>query len=380
MPDYTDLYNASVPVLPVGRGYDPQSFLPGNFTPPTNAGSPVQPTGSPSSRNNSAWMFGPGGQQISDITSGNFNAWDAIDPSGVLSGLLGGGSKGPPPFQPYISNGQVQSLSPGAGGQYQNPTSVTNVPGAQQLWSNNDIQQANQIKVLQQLLPYYLDTINKGNLQTAQGNLGVAQATSPGYAQLMTQIFNQYGPQLNAIGNAINRQNALAQANTESQVMAGPGQNLVKQAYDLSQVFDKPYYDTRAATAGRLQDLLGSINLNGGLSDTERNEIAQGLSREGYARGTANAPSASETVANAMQYGQAGYQRRTQQQSLLGSAISTASSFLPSSKSGVDVFKLLLVDLQCQIKVLLNLVVHLKELLIKVILQQWVFLKDYLVE
>jgi len=347
VPDYSDLYNSAVPVLPPNQPYNPQNFLPGGFTPPQNVGNSTNPY-TPGSSNNRGFLgssgaaFGPGAQQLSDLTSGNFNMYDAMDPTGLLSSLFGGGGNRPPAFQPYIRDGLVQSQPSGPGPSgtgFQNPTQVTNVPGAQQPWSTTDIQQANQIKVMQQLLPYYQDAINRNNLQAAMGNLNVSQATSPGYAQLMTQIFNQYGPQLNTIGNAINRQNALAQANTERQVMAGPGADLVNQAYGLSQVFDKPYYDTRAATAGRLQDLMSSIDLNAGLSGTERNEIGQGLSREGYARGTANAPSATETVGNAMRYGQAGYQRRVQQQSLLGSAINTASSFLPTAKSGVDVFQ-----------------------------------------
>jgi len=39
-----------------------------------------------------------------------------------------------------------------------------------------------------------------------------------------------------------------------------------------------------------------------------------------------------------MQYGQAGYQRKQQAQTMLGNAIQSATQFLPQSKSGVDVF------------------------------------------
>lgn len=348
MPDYSDLYNASVPVLPVGQPYNPQNFFPSGYNPTPGRGPAGQYTPGRPGSNSSGFMgtgvpgavFGPGAQQASDLFSGNFNMYDAIDPTGILSSIFGGKKGSSPTWNPQINNGMVYQTNPNSGSTgWQNPVSTNPIPGAGQLFTQTAVDQANQINAMQQLLPYYLDAINKGNLQSAMGNLNVAQATSPGYAQLMTQIFNQYGPQLNAIGNAINRQNALAQANTENQVMAGPGQDLVKQAYGLSQVFDKPYYDTRATTAGRLGDLMNSIDLNAGLSPTERNEIAQGLAREGYQRGTANAPSATETVGNAMQYGQAGYQRKVQQQSLLGSAINTAASFLPTAKSGVDVFQ-----------------------------------------
>ncbi len=85
--------------------------------------------------------------------------------------------------------------------------------------------------------------------------------------------------------------------------------------------------------------LINSIDLNGGLSGTERNEVGQGLAREGQQRGTQNAPSNTDTISNAMRYGQAGYARQQTAKSNLSDALSKASAFLPSAKSGVDVFQ-----------------------------------------
>lgn len=273
--------------------------------------------------------------------TGMINAFTSDDPiSAMLSassfGLFGNKKQKEPTFQPYQdANGNwMWSKNPA-----QNTVPVTDIPGAQQSPTGEYTQMANNVRTMQDLLPYISQYTNQANLTDALGQLGIAQATSGPYAQLQTQLFNQYGPQLNAIGNEINRRNALAQASTEGEVMSGPGANLVNQAYDLSQVFDKPYYDTRAQTSGELSKLFGSIDLSGALGAGERNEIAQGLAREQLNRGTLNAPNASETVANAMRYGNAGYQRKTQQQGILSDAIQKASMFLPTAKSGVDVFQ-----------------------------------------
>lgn len=346
MPNNTDYSQDISPFINL-NGYNPSQFLP---TSTGTAGLPNGPQpGIPGQSTGSNGLFGtgipgylagPGAQQLSDLTSGNFSVWDAIDPTGLLGGLFGGRhSSGPPAFQPYQQNGQVYTYPNDASHGYPNPIPVTNVPGATQTIQNTEGTQANQIRAMQDLLPYYLDAINKGNMQTAVGQLNIANATAGPYQQLMTQLYNTYGPQLNAISNEINRRNALSAAQTENQVLTGPGTDLVNNAYQLSQVYDKPYYDTRQAAADQIAKQLGSIDLSGGLTDTERNEIAQGQARIGQMRGTANAPSNTDTVANAMQYGAAGRARVVQNQSLLSQAINNASSFMPASKSGVDVFQ-----------------------------------------
>ena len=198
---------------------------------------------------------------------------------------------------------------------------------------------AAQIQAVTDLLPYYSQAVNAQAVPKAQTDLAASEVTSRGMAQLQADLYNQYGPLMNAIGNRILDENALASANRDKAVLAGPGKDLVQQAYDLSQIYDKPYYDTRAATASRIQDLLSSIDLSGGLSDVERREIEQGLAREGLQRGTLNSPSQTDTVSNAMRYGNAGFNRQQTAKSNLAAAIQSASAFLPNAKSGVDVFQ-----------------------------------------
>lgn len=255
-----------------------------------------------------------------------------------LGSLFGfGGSSTKPAWNPYYdpSTGQYYANNP----RTTNPIGLSNIPGAPvgegQIFQNA----ANQTRIIQSMLPYLTSAVNQQNLPSAVSQLQASQATSPGYAQLMTNLYNQYGPALNQIGNTIQQQNALAQANTTNQVLNGPGQQAVQGALALQQQVDPQFFASRAATSGRLGDLLNSIDLSGKLSGSEQDEIEKSLARQGIQRGTQNAPSATDTVANAMTFGQAGYQRKQQAISNLSDAISKASAFLPSSRSGIDAFQ-----------------------------------------
>lgn len=215
----------------------------------------------------------------------------------------------------------------------------SNIPGTKDKISGTYKRSADNIRIVSDLLPYLTDAVNQQALPSALTALNVAQATSGPYAQLMVDLYNQYGPQLNAIGNEINRRNAVANAQTDKEVLTGAGTDLVKAADKLQREQDPEYYATRANTADSISKLLSSIDLSGGLSNTERDEIQKGLAIEGVNRGTANAPSNLETVANAMQYGQAGRNRILQNQNALTAAINASTAFIPTTKSGVDVFQ-----------------------------------------
>ena len=236
-------------------------------------------------------------------------------------------------LQPYITNYEPIP------GKKNNAMPDAVVPGATTVRNDKYTRSANTVQMLYNLLPYINAAVNQTSLPTALSDLQVAQQTSPEYAKLMIDLYNTYGPQLNAIGNEIQGRNMMAEAQNQLNVLKGPGTELVKGAYDLSQVYDKPYYQTRELGASRLSDLLNSVDLSGTLSTTERDEISKGLARTNLQRGTLNSPSPINTISDAMQYGNAGYTRKLQQQSVLSDAIAKAANFLPAAKSGIDVFQ-----------------------------------------
>lgn len=313
-PQFVD-YNSVSPFLPLPSYYSGQAPSSGGWTQNNNSGGM------------GGFMNSFGGQTAMGLLSG-------LGPITHLFGGLFGGNDGPT-WQPYAQNGQYYWNDPSQA----NPVPIANVPGATLKPSKVYRQTAQGVQAITDLLPYYNQAVNATILPNALAQLQASAATSPLYAQLTTDLYNRFGPQLNAIGNEINRRNMLAQASSENQVLQGPGKDLVNSAYDLSQVFDKPYYDTRQSTANQIGNLYNSIDLSGGLSPTERDEIAKGLYRNNAQTGVAYSPSQSQTIANAMQYGQAGYGRKIQAQNQLTSAIQAANQFLPQSKSGVDVFQ-----------------------------------------
>lgn len=278
--------------------------------------------------------FGGGGPFGNNVDYGALasSSFDGTGLHGILSQIFGGG----PSWKPYAdSNGNYYWTNPAQ----RNPVPIANIPGAPLKPNKTYVDAAAQAQALNDLYPYLSNTIRQQQIPNALMDLQTAQLTSPGNAQLMTQLYNQFGPQLNAIGNEINQRNALAQAGTDLSVLKGPGQDLINQAYQSAQTFDKPYYDTRASGADAIQRLISSIDLSGGLNPTERDEISKGLARQNFQSGTLGAPNQSQMVGNAMQYGQAGFQRSQAAKSNLSDAISKAAAFLPASKSGVDVFQ-----------------------------------------
>lgn len=301
--------------MPTIPPYVDPNLIPNSQSPLTNYGAGQRPTtGGPRQSSN----------QLTDILGMG-------DP--LFGMLFGGGSTH---FQPYQdANGQWVFQNPNE----RNPVPISTVPGAGLTPGRAGRNLADQTQSLQNILPYLTEALNKAGVSSALGGLDASRATSGGYAELQANLFNTYGPVLNQIGNEIQRQNALASASRENEVLQGPGKDLVKNAYDLSQIYDKPYYDTRAQSSSRLKDLMDSIDLSGGLSETERREIQQGQARQGIQRGTLNAPSNTDVVSNAMQFGQAGHARQQEAKSNLSDAIAKAAAFLPTAKSGVDVFQ-----------------------------------------
>jgi hypothetical protein len=170
----------------------------------------------------------------------------------------------------------------------------------------------------------------------AQSQLNVAQQTSPQYNALMTQLYGQYAPMLNQIGNQITGQNMMAGQQNINNMMAGPGAQTVGMANQMQQFLDPQFYQQRQVEQQGLQKLIQSIDPSAALSPTEMNEISQGLARQNAQAGTLFNPSQTNTLANAMQYGQAGFNRMQQNRSALSQALNSSTAFLPTSKSGMN--------------------------------------------
>lgn len=207
------------------------------------------------------------------------------------------------------------------------PTPAGFVPGARvnSKKSKTYTGMATQIQALSDLLPYYQQAL--AGAQTSQAGTDY-------------NLFSQYAPQYNDIGQALAASNAQAGAESDLNILNGTGRDITQAALENAQIADPEYYNTRKLTADKLAELMSSINLGSDLSGGETSAIERALNQEGMRRGTNNAPSALDTVRNATRYGSAARNRELENQNQLTKAISAATSFIPTSKSGVDTFKL----------------------------------------
>lgn len=258
--------------------------------------------------------------------------------TGGISGLFGGKKKKKPSWSPYL----------GADGQYfwqdpkiANPVGLSDIPGASVAPTKEYQDMANQVRSIQELLPYYSQAISAQKIPDAMGQLAADTATTGPRLALQQSLQEQYGPIFDQLNAESQRRNSMATAANDRDVLAGPGKELIAQALEAAKQYDPEYFATRASTADSVNKLMGraTANLDSGLSATERDEISRGLALEGSRRGTVNAPSQLDTVGNAMKFGAAGRARDTENQNALSRAIQASTAFLPASKSNVDVFQ-----------------------------------------
>lgn len=164
-----------------------------------------------------------------------------------------------------------------------------------------------------------------------QAQLESMRQTSDPQTALQTELYRKYGPELNKIGTDIAGQNALAQAANDARLLSSPEmRSALESSLGLSRLADPEYYATRELAGQKTQDLLRSIDPNR-LTGSESAEIERNLNRMNSAGGVSGATSPTAGLANALEFGNALNNKKT----MLSNAINTATSFLPTARSGV---------------------------------------------
>lgn len=254
-----------------------------------------------------------------------------------LSRLFGRKAEAPQ-FQPYVdSNGNYVWTPP----QNANPVPLSNIPGVSAAPTAEYTSLANNIRAISDLLPYLSSSISAQKIPDALGQLAADTAVTGPRLALQQQLQEQYGPIFDRLNAESQLRNAMSSTSNDAAVLAGPGQQLLDQAKQAAMAYDPEYFATRAKESDSIGKLLEQTtnNLGSGLSPTERDEIDRGLALSNSRAGTANAPSNLNTISNAIQFGNAGRARETQNQNQLSQAIAASTAFLPQSRSGVDVFQ-----------------------------------------
>lgn len=170
--------------------------------------------------------------------------------------------------------------------------------------------------ILQRDFPGYMNLLNSQVLPQAQTELGAAKAVSPEYNELLTSLYEKYAPRLAKTGSEIETASRKAGAETDIDIL--------RKMEATDRANNPEYYKTRAATSGKLGELLGSINL--GAPNVEAERL---VSQEAARTGNLVTPSATSTVSNALSFGNELQKRRD----ALGRAIGAATSFLQPATS-----------------------------------------------
>lgn len=184
------------------------------------------------------------------------------------------------------------------------------------------------LQALSQYFPGLMAAYQQQIAPTEQAKLSASQQVSPQYAALLNQLYQNYAPGLAKTGSDIEQQNRLAQAATDASILKGPGADLARTYSGIDKELNPEYYKTRAAASDKLGQLLSSIDLNKPDVEAER-LIGQENARTGNLGNTSN----TNTVGNALQFGQA----KATRQNALSNAIGQATQFLqPSSNASFN--------------------------------------------
>lgn len=177
------------------------------------------------------------------------------------------------------------------------------------------------ITALATYLPSYMASQNSQVLPQAQAELNAAQQISPAYNQLLTDLYSQNAPQLAKIGSQVEGINRLGAANTDLAILSGAGGDLAKKAVEIDKQLNPEFYSTRAAEADQLGKLLSSYN-------NPNTEAERLVGQENYRTGNLNNTSQTNTVKNALQFGNENEKRRQS----LTQALGVATQFLQPSQ------------------------------------------------
>lgn len=175
-----------------------------------------------------------------------------------------------------------------------------------------------------QRFPDLMKAYNAQVYPTAQAQLDSETKISPQYEQLMTDLYKQFAPQLAATGNQIDAASRTATANEDVNLLKNQGKELATGYNEIDRQLNPEYYATREKTANKLAELLGSVNLDDANPEAERL-----VNQENVRTGQLGNTSSTNTVANALAFGN----EKAKRTATLSSAINAATSFLTPSQN-----------------------------------------------
>ena len=161
----------------------------------------------------------------------------------------------------------------------------------------------------------------------ARAEVDIAAKYSPELGKIGTDLLETSGRDMSRIGRELSREEQLAAAQTEADILKGSGKESVTSALELQRQADPEYFKNREALLADIDKSFEQLGDPNQLSASESEGIARALGRT-------NSPVASpmQTISNAMTFGDAQAKRRAEYGSLVDRRINAT----PALKSGFD--------------------------------------------
>jgi len=186
-------------------------------------------------------------------------------------------------------------------------------------------------EILQAMTAYFPGVMEKIRGQydpQARAEVDIAKKYSPELNQLSTGLLDTSGREASKIGRELSAAEQLGAAQTEADILKGPGAESVASTLELQKSVDPEFFKNREALMGELDAAFGAMgNDPNALSKGEQEGIARGLGRTSWA-----AASPMQTLSNAMTFGENQAKRRGEYNNL----INLRSGVTNSLRSGID--------------------------------------------
>lgn len=186
-------------------------------------------------------------------------------------------------------------------------------------------------QVMRRQLPRFIDTVASKLPALAQGEYNASAQVSPQYAALEQALKQDYGISGADLDAAIADRNV---SNT-SNILAGSGRDLVREATETARVADPEFFRLREIVGKGAADLVGGQDPNK-LTESELENASRGVLRTNLGSGNFNTPSQTNTISNAMTFGD----ELTKKRQAFSQALGTATGSMPALRSGVDTFQM----------------------------------------
>ncbi len=188
-------------------------------------------------------------------------------------------------------------------------------------------------------LPRLLQAYGNNVLPYEQSIQNASNVVSPQQQALQAQLYAQYAPILNAVGQRINSSNARSQSQSDLDILRSTGQQVTEADLEAQRRADPEYYHQRELLSAGLDNLMKSYGSDPtALSGGELSGVERSLNRDNLQQGNSGVGSSLGIIQNAQRYGGAANAKRQAYAGVLGQV----GGLLQPLKSGIDASQLTL--------------------------------------